>query len=72
MGGASAMVQWQSRAMAVCCGCLLLVVVCCGVVRESYIWNATKITNAGAKSCTNQFGCQITIRTMAVICTGST
>jgi hypothetical protein len=53
MGGALAMVRWQSRVMAVCCGCLLLVVVCCGVVRESNVWYATKITNTGAKSCTN-------------------
>jgi hypothetical protein len=31
----------------------------------------TKITNNGAKSCTNRFGCQIAIRTMAEICTRS-
>jgi hypothetical protein len=31
----------------------------------------TKITNNGAKSCTNRFGCQILIRTMAEICTRS-
>ncbi len=31
----------------------------------------TKITNNGAKLCTNRFGCQISIRTMAAICTRS-
>jgi hypothetical protein len=32
---------------------------------------ATKKTNIGAKSCTNQFGCQIAICTMAAIWQGS-
>ena len=31
----------------------------------------TKITKNGAKSCTNRFGCQIAIHTMAAICTRS-
>ena len=69
------MVRWQSRVMAVCCGCLLLVVVCCGVVWyivTRYVCYATKITNIGDKLCTNQIGCQIAIRTMTAICTGST
>jgi hypothetical protein len=63
----------EYRVMAVCCGCLLflLVVVCCGVVRETYVWYATNITNTGAKSCTNRFGCQIAIHTMTAICTRS-
>ena len=72
MGGTLAMVRWQSRVMEWMCVVVVFCwLLCAAVWFVRLTWYATKITNTGAKSCTNRFGCQITIRTMAAICTMS-